>query len=229
MDWQVILDNAWFLGGGLWRTLWMSVVIIGASFLLGNVVAAMRASGVPGVTTLAAGYIELMRATPLLMVIFWFYFTLPLLTGHAPSPMVAVLAAMITFRSAAMAEVVRGGLRSVGRHQWEVARASGLGIAQTFVHVVLPQAVVNMLPSLTSQSVATVKSTSLAYVIGVIELTRAGNVIMNREYRIVEVLATVAITYLLLNLALSQLGQWVWHRARRRSGLTVERTEAAAR
>ncbi len=229
MDWQVILDNAWFLGAGLWRTVWMSVVIIGASFVLGNVVAALRASGVAGVTTLATGYIELMRATPLLMIIFWFYFTLPLLTGHAPSPIVAVLTAMIAFRTAAMAEVVRGGLRSVGRQQWEVAQASGLGTAQTFVHVVLPQAVVNMLPSLTSQSVATVKSTSLAYVIGVIELTRAGNVVMNREYRIVEVLSTVAVTYLLLNLAISQLGQWVWHRTRRRSGLTVERTEARSR
>jgi polar amino acid transport system permease protein len=221
MRWHVVLDNAWFLATGLGRTLWMSAVVIVASFVLGNIVAAMRVSRIRSLSVVAAGYVELMRATPLLMIIFWFYFTLPLLTGHAPSPLLAAVSGMIAFRCAAMAEVVRGGLRAVSKGQWEAAQASGLGSLQVLVHVVLPQAVVNMLPSLTSQSVATIKSTSLAYIIGVIELTRAGNVVMNREYTTVEVLSVVALTYLCVNLLVSQSGQALWQAARRRSGLTL--------
>ncbi len=221
MDWSIVVDNAWYLGLGLVTTLWMSVVIVAASFILGNVLAAMRISKVRPLSAPAAAYVELLRATPLLMVIFWFYFTLPILTGKAPSPMFAILAGMIAFRSAVMAEIVRGGLRAVAKGQWEAAQAGGLSAYQAMRYVILPQAVVNMLPSLTSQSVATLKSTSLAYILGVVELTRAGNLVMLREYKALEILIAVAIIYFFVNLVISQTGQRLWQVARKRTGLIM--------
>ena len=221
MDWSIVVDNAWFLGNGLIATLWMSAVIVFLSFLFGNCLAAIRFSDLRILSIPASLYIELMRATPLLMVIFWFYFILPLLTGKAPSPMLAVLTGMVAFRSAVMAEIVRGGLRAVPRGQWEAAQASGLSPVQVLRFVILPQAVVNMLPSFTSQSVATLKSTSLAYLLGVVELTRAGNLVISREYKAIEILAAVALIYLLVNLGISQAGQRVWQTARRRTGMVT--------
>ncbi len=221
MDWSIVVDNAWFLGHGLIATLWMSAVIVFLSFLFGNCLAAMRFSKLRILSIPASLYIELMRATPLLMVIFWFYFILPLLIGRAPSPMLAVLTGMVAFRSAVMAEIVRGGLRAVSRGQWEAAQASGLSPLQVLRFVILPQAVVNMLPSFTSQSVATLKSTSLAYLLGVVELTRAGNLVITREYKAIEILAAVALIYLFVNLGISQAGQRVWQTARRRTGMVT--------
>ena len=219
MDWSIVVDNAWFLGHGLITTLWMSAVIVFLSFLFGNCLAAIRFSKLRVLSIPVSLYIELMRATPLLMIIFWFYFILPLLTGKAPSPMLAVLTGMVAFRSAVMAEIVRGGLRAVPRGQWEAAQASGLSPVWVLRFVILPQAVVNMLPSLTSQSVATLKSTSLAYLLGVVELTRAGNLVISREYKAIEILAAVALIYLFVNLGISQAGQRVWQTARRRTGM----------
>ncbi len=219
MDWSIVVDNAWFLGHGLITTLWMSAVIVFLSFLFGNCLAAIRFSKLRILSIPVSLYIELMRATPLLMIIFWFYFILPLLTGKAPSPMLAVLTGMVAFRSAVMAEIVRGGLRAVPRGQWEAAQASGLSPVWVLRFVILPQAVVNMLPSLTSQSVATLKSTSLAYLLGVVELTRAGNLVISREYKAIEILAAVALIYLFVNLGISQAGQRVWQTARRRTGM----------
>ena len=219
MDWSIVVDNAWFLGHGLITTLWMSAVIVFLSFLFGNCLAAIRFSKLRILSIPVSLYIELMRATPLLMIVFWFYFILPLLTGKAPSPMLAVLTGMVAFRSAVMAEIVRGGLRAVPRGQWEAAQASGLSPVWVLRFVILPQAVVNMLPSLTSQSVATLKSTSLAYLLGVVELTRAGNLVISREYKAIEILAAVALIYLFVNLGISQAGQRVWQTARRRTGM----------
>ncbi len=219
MDWSIVVDNAWFLGHGLITTLWMSAVIVFLSFLFGNCLAAIRFSKLRILSIPVSLYIELMRATPLLMIIFWFYFILPLLTGKTPSPMLAVLTGMVAFRSAVMAEIVRGGLRAVPRGQWEAAQASGLSPVWVLRFVILPQAVVNMLPSLTSQSVATLKSTSLAYLLGVVELTRAGNLVISREYKAIEILAAVALIYLFVNLGISQAGQRVWQTARRRTGM----------
>jgi His/Glu/Gln/Arg/opine family amino acid ABC transporter permease subunit len=221
VHWDIVRDNAWYLALGLRTTLWMSAIIIVVSFLSGNCLAAMRFSKIRIIAAPAGFYIDLMRATPLLMIIFWFYFSLPLMTGKAPSPMLAVLAAMVAFRSAVMAEIVRGGLRAVPKGQWEAAQANGLSTIQVLRFIILPQAVVNMLPSLTSQSVATIKSTSLAYILGVVELTRAGSLVMNREYRSLEILITLAITYFVVNLLISQAGHRIWQRARKRTGIVT--------
>src|SRR3546814_11176933 len=117
--------------------------------------------------------IELVRATPELLVVFWLFFGLPAVTGKAVSGWTAAVAALSVIAAAHLAEVVRGGLVSVPQGQWDAALAIGLSPGQALLRVVLPQALRNMLPALVAQLVSLFKTTSLAYVRS--EERRVGN------------------------------------------------------
>lgn len=215
---DIITDNVGFLANGYANTILISVVNICVGFILGTVLAAGRMSPVRLLSAASTTYIEVVRACPLLMVIFWVYFALPVMVGFAPDPFVSVLVALTGYRAALMAEVVRSGIRAVHPGQVEAAFALSLSRARTWTSIILPQALVNMLPALTNQAVATVKASSLAYVVGVMDLTRAGHVVMSREFAPYEVLATVALTYLLTSLVISAAGAALWQRLRLRTG-----------
>src|SRR3546814_7504942 len=123
--------------------------------------------------------IELLRATPELLVVFWLFFGLPAVTDQALSGWTAAVAALSLIAAAHLAEVVRGGLVSVPQGQWDAALAIGLSPGQALLRVVLPQALRNMLPALVAQLVSLFKTTSLAYVVGVVEFFRAVSIVNN--------------------------------------------------
>src|SRR5439155_13710600 len=158
-----------------------------ASLALGIVLALLRRSAFPPLRAGATLYIELLRSTPLLMVIFWCYFLLPLLTGRSLEPLAAGIIAMVAFQSAYVAEIVRAGIGSVKAGQLEAALALGLSYRAAMWRVVLPQAFRNMLPALVARFVALLKSTSLLYVIGVVEFFRAATIVNSREFRPMEI------------------------------------------
>ncbi len=172
--------------------------IFGA-FWVGLVFGLMRLSKKKWIKWPAVVYIEIIRGTPLLMVIFWFYFLAPILLGHTLPEAASALVAFIVFTSAYIAEIVRAGVVALPKGQTEAARGTGLSHTQTMVHVILPQALRNMIPSFVNQFVSLTKDTSLAYIIGVNELTRTATQVNNRTLIApTEIFITIAVLYFVI-------------------------------
>jgi polar amino acid transport system permease protein len=155
-------------------------------------------------------YIEIIRGTPLLLLIFWFYFLSPILL-HRPMPEAeSTLAAFSIFTGAYVAEIVRAGIQSIPRGQMEAARSSGLNYLQAMTSVILPQAFRNMIPSFVNQFVSLTKDTSLAFIIGVQELTRAATQVNNRTMNApAEIFFTIAVIYFIICFGLTQTSRYL--------------------
>jgi ABC-type amino acid transport system permease subunit len=140
---------------------------------------------------------------PQLMVIFWVYFTYPALAGRTPDSSLSAIVSLSMIASAYLAEVVRAGLGSVPRSQVETAYSTGLSAGQTFAHVVLPQALRNMLPAFIAQLVMLFKTTSVVYVIGLVDFFRAIILVNNRDFAPYALYLTMAVGYFVCSFALS--------------------------
>jgi polar amino acid transport system permease protein len=161
-----------------------------------------------------------MRGLPLIMLIFWVYFFLPVFLGQAVSGFSTLLATLVIYEAAYLAEIVRAGIESLPRGQVEAARSLGLSYLQAMRKVVLPQAIYNMVPAMLSQFVSTIKETSLGYVISVHELTFAANqvnsTLLTKPFPVFVVLASI---YFVLCFSLTQVARMLEQRvARRRAG-----------
>lgn len=115
--------------------------------------------------------VHVVRGTPLLMVVFWAYFFLPVVTGHKTDQFSTMLAALVIFDAAYLAEIVRAGLQALPAGQWQAAEALGMSRGQALRLILLPQALRQMLPSLVNQLASTIKATSLGTIIGLSELS----------------------------------------------------------
>lgn len=211
MDLQVIGENfnfiilQGFLGFGAFTggTLRLALPAILLGFLLGTTIGLGRLSPHRWISMPAAVYVEFFRGVPLVMVIFWFWFIVPALAGKALPEYSVALAAFVFFESAYLAEIVRAGIQSVPRGQIEAATATGLTGAQTMLHVVLPQALRNMIPALVTQFIVLLKDTSLASIIGYVDLTKAAQIVNNREIRPFELYLFIAVIYWLCSYSMS--------------------------
>ena len=209
MDFTVIPRNLPYLLGGLGVTLETSLLVIlgGTTFGLG--LGILRMGGRGAVRVLAAGYIEIIRGTPLLVVLFFVYFGLPPVIGYRLSAYEAAVIGFILFIGAYIAEDYRSGVAAVPQQQREGGLALGLTPRQVLRHVVLPQAVRQMIPALFNQFIRLVKFTSVAAVIGVTELTGAALAVNAREFQPVPIIATLAASYFVLCSLLSLVGRWL--------------------
>lgn len=208
--------------GGLAITFVLSVLGIALAFPLGVGLALARISPFRWCYWPATALVYVMRGLPLIMVIFWVYFFLPVLLGRPVSGFSTMLATLVVYQAAYLAEIVRAGIESLPRGQMEAARAVGLSYMQAMRKVILPQALYNMVPSMLSQFVSTIKETSLGYVISVSELTFAANqinsVLLTKPFQVFAVLAAI---YFALCFSLTQLARHLERRvARRRAGET---------
>ncbi len=196
--------------GGLALTFGLAVISIFLSFIIGSVFGIARWSSIKLFKIPAIIYIELLRATPLLMVIFWVFFAIPVFsmaffhTQAHISPTVAAIIAFTLFTSAYVAEIVRAGINSIPKGQFEAAKSMGFNNTQTFILIILPQAYRKMIPAFVSQFVALFKDTSLAYTIGVIEFFRAATIINNRLYLSFEIFSFVALVYFSIAFSMSK-------------------------
>ena len=189
--------------GGVALTLLLTAVGIVCSTLLGLLVGYLRFAGTKPLRVVATVYVEFLRNIPLLVLIFWAYFAPPYF-GFTPSKFSSVLVALVLFNAAYIAEVVRSGLLSVSVGQIEAARAIGMSSVQQALFVMLPIAAFNTVPAMTSRYITLLKNTSLAFLIGLSELTEIGRQINNRLLTApVEVYATLLAIYFVLNGALS--------------------------
>lgn len=203
MDLHVIVENLPYMLTGLQLTVILSLVSMAGSFVGGAAFAMLRLSPWWWLRWPAILYIDIVRTVPLIMVIFWAFFLLPVLTGHVTTPITAALFALILFNTSYMAEVIRAGIQSIPKGQVEASRAIGLTYLQAMRHVVLPQALRNMSPALVNRFIALFMGTSLVYIIGVTEFFRAANNVNNRVYRSYEIFGFVAIVYFVCCYALS--------------------------
>jgi polar amino acid transport system permease protein len=155
------------------------------------------------------------------MLIFWVYFFLPAIVGQPVSGFSTLLATLVIYEAAYLAEIVRAGIESLPRGQMEAARSVGLSYMQAMRKVILPQALYNMVPAMLSQFVSTIKETSLGYVISVNELTFAANQInatlLTKPFPVFVILASI---YFVLCFSLTQVARHLERRiARRRAGI----------
>jgi polar amino acid transport system permease protein len=156
--------------------------------------------------------VEFFRGVPLVMVIFWFWFIIPVLAGRSLPEYSVALAAFVIFEAAYFGEIVRAGIQSVPRGQAEAATATGLTRAQTMRYVILPQALRNMIPALVTQSIVLLKDTSLASIIGYVDLTKAAQIVNNREIRPFELYLFIAVIYWLCSYGLSRYARRIERR-----------------
>ena len=180
MDWSVIWSNRELYVSGLWATVLLSLAAIATGTLLGLVVAAVRTSRVPVLAQLARAYLEVFRGTPLLIQMLFIYFGAAYLGLVGITVFGAALLALTLYQGAYIAEIFRAGIEAVPRGQWEAARVLGLPRARTFVSVVLPQTRAIVLPPLVGQYLSLIKDTSIAVVIGYVELVRQGQAVIDR-------------------------------------------------
>jgi polar amino acid transport system permease protein len=205
MHWGVVIRNfdyflvgAWPSGpmGGLLMSILLALGGIVGAFWLGLAFGLMRMSRNVWVRLPALVYIEIIRGTPLLLLIFWFYFLAPVVLGKTLPSFQSSLIAFIVFTGAYIAEIVRAGVQALPKGQMEAARGCGLTHVQAMRYVILPQALRNMIPSFVNQFVSLTKDTSLASLIGVNELMLTADQVNNRELTApMEIFITVAVLY----------------------------------
>ncbi|KQV93578.1 MULTISPECIES: amino acid ABC transporter permease [Streptomyces] len=205
MDWSVIWSNRALYVDGLWATVLLSLAAIATGTLVGLLVAAVRTSRVPVLAQLARGYLEVFRGTPLLIQMLFIYFGAAYLSGFAISVFGAALLALTLYQGAYIAEVFRAGIEAVPRGQWEASRVLGLSRTQTFGGVILPQTRAIVLPPLVGQYLSLIKDTSIAVVIGYVELVRQGQAVIDRVGDPTTSYLAVAVLYFVICYPLSVL------------------------
>jgi glutamate transport system permease protein len=200
-----VLDNLDVFVKGFRTTVSLTLLAAIGALLLGTLIAAMRVSPVPPLRWAAAGYVRLVRNTPLTVVFFLVVFGLPEVDVKLPFFRFAVLALTI-YTAAFVAEAVRSGINSVPPGQAEASRSIGMTFSQTLRLVVLPQAFANIVPPLASVFIALLKNTSIASAFFVFEGVQAMNQLINKfGNSVIPIIAAAALGYLLLALVSSFL------------------------
>ena len=197
-DFGVILRALPFLWMGMQLTLLLTALAMAGGIVFGTVLAMARLWAPPPFPQLAAGYVNLLRAVPLILVVFWVYFLVPLAVGRTVGAFPSALIAFTMFEAAYYSEIIRTGIQAVPRGQFAAAQATGLTYLMAMRFVVLPQAFRAMVPVLLTQGIILFQDTSLVYVVGLHDFLTAATVVAGRDNRVVELYSFVAIVYLVL-------------------------------
>jgi polar amino acid transport system permease protein len=198
-DWAFVLHIMPTLLAGLKLTLIITVVAAALAAVLGLVFAILRRSSNPAISRPTGLILDFIRGTPLLVQLYFIFYVLPDL-GIILSPFVAGVIGMGLHYATYTAEVYRGGIENVARGQWEAARATNLTMRQTWVHVIIPQAIPPMIPALANYFIAMFKETPLLSAITVLELMNQAKSVANSSYRYIEPMTMVGALFLAISL-----------------------------
>jgi len=222
LDFSVVRENLsyFFIGrypkgtlGGVGLTLYLAVVSLALSFIGGLVLGLLSVSRNRLLRWGAMTVIQTIRGMPLLMVIFWMFFLLPAMLGGGMTAAWTIIVALTLFTSAYMSEIVRAGITGIPKGQMEAAISTGLSHGQAMFHIILPQALRNMIPSFVNQFVSMIKDTSLAFIVGVTELTQIATQINNRTMLFpTEIFLFIAVIYFVICFAFTELSRWLERR-----------------
>jgi len=194
-----------FVGG----TLRLAIPSIILGFILGIFIGIARLAPQRWIRFPATVYVEFFRGVPLVMVIFWMWFIMPIVLKTSIPEFGVALAAFVIFEAAYLGEIVRAGIQSVPRGQVEAGTALGLSGTQGMRFVILPQALKNMIPSLVTQFIVLFKDTSLASIIGFMDLTKAAQVVNNREIRPFPIYLFIAVVYWVCTYSMSRYARYL--------------------
>jgi polar amino acid transport system permease protein len=211
-EWGVVWSSLPRLLDGAWMTIWLTCVTMAIAIPGGLVLALMRLSPVRLIAGAATVFVEFFRATPLILQIYWVYYVLPAYFDVQLSQTATAVAGLACNISAFNSETFRSGIVSIRRGQWNAGLALGMAPAQVFARIVLPQAVMRVLPALASTWVSLFKDTSLVSIISVAELSYVALQLRAETYRILEVLTAMAVLYWLMGYPQAKLVDWIHRR-----------------
>ena len=212
LDWSVVWQHRDALIAGTATTFLLTIATMAIAVPCGVVVAVLRLYAWRPVRALATGYVELFRNLPLILVVYWAFYVLPIMTGLGLSPLATGLAALSLNVTAYNAETFRAGINSIRRGQVEAAMALGMTRAQALRRVIVPQALRRILPVLASTWVSLFKDTSLVSVIAVTELAYVSMQVRAQTFRVLEMLTAMAALYWLLGYPQAKLVDWMQRR-----------------
>jgi glutamate/aspartate transport system permease protein len=195
LDYSVVVRNLPYLWTGLQLSLLLAALAILGGILLGSIMSMLRMSRVRPVAWLALAYVNFFRSVPLILVIFWIYFLVPLLLGRATGPFLSAWIAFTLFETAYYCEIIRAGVQSIPRGQINAGIATGMTRLQAMRHIVMPQAFRNMMPILLTQSIILFQDTSLVYVVTLRDFMTSVSTVANQELRLVELYLFAALVY----------------------------------
>ena len=191
---------------GLGTTLLLALISVAIGCVIGAIVAIMRLSKNKVLGSISTVYTEIIRDTPLLLQLYFFYFLLPdILPAMRLSKFTCIAVALIINSGAYMSEIFRSGIQSVDRGQTEAARSLGLSSSQTMMRIVLPQALRNVLPAMCNEFVAITKETSLASTFYVGDLMTQYQTISGKTYLVIEPLIIIGVIYFVVTFTMSKL------------------------
>jgi glutamate/aspartate transport system permease protein len=213
LDFGVVQNSLDYLWKGMQYTLQLTATAGIGGLFFGTLLALARLSSIKPLSMFAAGYVNLMRSIPLVLVIFWFFFLMPFvlqaITHSERPPLIGAertaIITFIMFEAAYFCEIMRAGIQSIARGQVHSAYALGLTYGQSMRLVILPQAFRNMIPVLLTQTIILFQDTSLVYVISATDFVGAASKIAQRDSRLVEMYLFVAIVYFVICYTLSFL------------------------
>lgn len=197
-DWQVIAESIPFLWDGLQLSFLLTGLALCFGLALGTLLAIMRVWGAAPLRWFSAIYVNSFRSVPLILVIFWFYFLVPMVTGESVGQFYSALIAFSLFEAAYYSEIMRAGFNSVSREQFQAGQAIGLTYRQNLQYIILPQAFRNMIPVLLTQAIILFQDTSLVYVVALRDFMTSASVVANREGRLVEMYVFAALVYFVI-------------------------------
>jgi His/Glu/Gln/Arg/opine family amino acid ABC transporter permease subunit len=212
LDWDVVWSNLPRFWDGALMTIWLAIVTMALAIPGGLVLAFMRLSRIGLVARSATAFVEFFRATPLILQIYWAYYVLPAYFDVQLSQMATAIAGLACNISAFNSETFRAGIVSIRLGQWNAGRAIGMTDAQVMARIVLPQALMRVLPALATTWVSLFKDTSLVSIISVADLSYVSLKIRTESFRIFEVLTAMAAIYWMMGYPQAKLVDWLHRR-----------------
>lgn len=197
-DFKVIQDALPILVEGLGVNIALTVLATIGGLVIGIGLALMRVSGSFTARLVAGIYVDFFRSLPLILVIFWFYFLVPLIMGRPVGSFTSALLAFTIFEAAYFCEIIRGGIKGIPAGQMMSGLATGLTRWQSMRFIILPQVFRNMRPVMLTQTIILFQDTSLVYVVGLYDFVTTSSIIASREGRLIELYIFVAIVFFIL-------------------------------
>jgi glutamate/aspartate transport system permease protein len=195
---DAVFDNLPYLLGGFLTNVQLAVLALAGGLFLGALVGLGRISKRPWVYHPVTVYVNFLRNIPLILVIFWVYFILPIFTGRSMDPFISAAVSFVVFEATYFGEIFRAGFQTISRDLVSAAYSTGLTYRQTAAYILVPIAFRRMLPSLITQSIITFQDTSLAYVIGLQEVVRRTTIVDSIEVRSIQLYSFVAVLFFVI-------------------------------
>lgn len=201
----LVIESLPYLLKGLGKTLLLTIVSLFFAFFIGLLFGFMKVGRNKWLRRIATVFVDIFRGIPLLVLAFFIYFGIPQAFGFTMSPLVAAVLTLSLNAGAYVTEIIRGGIQSIDPGQLEAARSLGLPYRKAMMKIIIPQAVKIMIPTFINQMVITLKDTSILSVIGMVELTQSGKIIIARTFASFDIWLTVAIMYLIVITVLTKI------------------------